>query len=92
MFLAAGSWLQVEITNVGNRPVTISDIALVSNPKEALGFWIMSESYKFPDYCATDTDSTRDVKCFSFPILIAVGQSIRLLWQMSYWGSRLIEE
>ncbi|MCP2316889.1 hypothetical protein APR12_002229 [Nocardia amikacinitolerans] len=92
VFLSPKSWLQVEVTNIGNRPVTIYDIALIAKPEEGLGFWISNESYSIPDYCESETDSSRDVKCFSYPIVVAVGRSIRLLWQMSYWGPRLIEE
>ncbi|MFC8525980.1 hypothetical protein [Nocardia sp. NPDC057227] len=91
-FLNSNSWLQVEVANVSNRLDTVLDLGLVTDSEEASGYWINNEEYAIPEYCAEDTDAHRDVKCFSYPVLISVGNSVKFLWHLPYWGQRLIDE
>ncbi|MGW0249861.1 hypothetical protein ACWDYH_24860 [Nocardia goodfellowii] len=69
----ADSWIEITITNVGNRTVTLTDIGLIYDREANLGQWRTAMSFRRSDYCKSDNDEQMDVRCFDFPVVIPVG-------------------
>ncbi|WP_330251786.1 hypothetical protein OG874_37585 [Nocardia sp. NBC_00565] len=87
-----GTWLSITVTNIGNRPVTVMDIGLLTNIENGFGWWITSQPYTTPPYCTESPDTDKDIKCYRFPFVVEVGRAATYYWYLPEYVDRLIAE
>ncbi|MFE7799342.1 hypothetical protein [Nocardia sp. NPDC057440] len=84
------TWLSIDITNTGNRPVIVHDIGLVTNREGGKGAWARTHGYQKPDYCGQDAGG--DIRCYQFPLTVAVGGWFILKWPVWLDADYLLEQ
>lgn len=79
-FRSKTTWLRIDIVNKGNKPITIHDIGLMTNPKNKEAVWTRGDvGYERPkpDHC---DQKTHDIRCYQFSIPIPVAGWLTLDW------------
>ncbi|MFE3261909.1 hypothetical protein ACFXPS_42505 [Nocardia sp. NPDC059091] len=79
---APNTWLNITLTNIGNRVVSIQNVGLATNSKPNASLWVYQKGFDIPDYCNGDASTDRDIRCFSFTYNIEVGKSVVFHWPL----------